>query len=315
MKILVTGGAGFIGSHVCETLLERGNLVVCVDNFNSYYDPKIKQKNISNIEKNPYFRVYKIDIANFEAIKTVFEVERPDKVIHLAASAGVRASIDDPFLFNQSNISGTLNLLELSSKFNVKKFIFGSSSSVYGERTDNGFKETDNVDNPISPYASTKRAGELLCRTYNHIYKIPIACLRFFNVYGPRVRPDMAPHRFISAMIENKVIEVYGDGLIMRDFTYVSDVVSGIILALDHKTLNFEIINLGNSNPVTLNEFINTIEKIAGKKFKIDYLSPRAGDVPKTCADITKAKAVLNWEPKLTLEEGLKITYKYFLNN
>ena len=211
MKILVTGGAGFIGSHVCESLLKRRDEVICVDNFNDYYNPEYKEKNVSECLKNDNFKLYRIDICDVDLLKEVFEKEKPEKIIHLAARAGVRPSIKDPSLYYETNVKGTLNLLELAKDFKVKNFVFGSSSSVYGNRKKGPFSEEDKVDNPISPYAATKKAGEELCYTYHCLYDLSVVCLRFFTVYGPRGRPDMAIRKFSELIRDNKEIEVYGD--------------------------------------------------------------------------------------------------------
>ncbi|MFH1406101.1 MAG: NAD-dependent epimerase/dehydratase family protein, partial [Nanoarchaeota archaeon] len=260
MKILVTGGAGFIGSHVCDALLARGDIVICVDNFNDYYDPKTKEENIKHNFSNSNFRLFRIDILNQERLKEIFQQERPDKVIHLAARAGVRPSIKDSHLYYDVNVKGTLNLLELAKEFKIKNFIFASSSSVYGNREKGPFSETDCVDFPISPYAATKKAGEELCYTYHHLYGLNVFCLRFFTVYGPRGRPDMAPLKFTKLVDKGQEIEVYGDGTSRRDYTYVSDIVKGVLAALD-RGFGYEIFNLGGSNPMEVNYLISLIEK------------------------------------------------------
>ena len=268
MKILVTGGAGFIGSHLCKQLLANENEVVVIDNLNDYYNPEIKKENIRYI-LNKNFKFYKGDITSLNSIKTIFETEGINKVVHLAARAGVRPSMEQPELYQQTNIGGTLNLLELSKKYGVEKFIFASSSSVYGERHKVPFSEKDRTDNPLSVYAATKKAGELLCNVYSD--KLSSICLRFFTVYGPRGRPDMAPYKFIKAINNEDPLELYGDGTSLRDYTFVDDIVEGILSALDYKNSDYEIINLGSSNPIKLNDFIHTIEKVVGKKGNIIY--------------------------------------------
>lgn len=305
MKILVTGGAGFIGSHVCDSLLKRGDEVICVDDFNDYYDPRIKEENIKAARQNSKFTLYLADIRNYLLMKEIFKKEAPDKVIHLAARAGVRPSIKNPFLYEEVNVKGTLNLLELSKEFFIKNFVFGSSSSVYGVNKKIPFSEEDRVDNQISPYAVTKRAGELLCHSYHELYGINISCLRFFTVYGPRGRPDMAPYKFTKLIDESKEVEMYGDGSTMRDYTFITDIVSGIVAALD-KNYGFEIFNLGNSQTVELRYFISVIEGLLGKKARIIRKPMQPGDVPITYADISKARAMLGYNPKTSIEEGMK---------
>ena len=315
MKALVTGGAGFIGSHVCEVLLDRGDKVVCLDNFNNYYDPLIKEKNIASFSSNKNFYLVREDITNYNAMHDVFDDYCPNKVIHLAARAGVRPSIENPLLYQKTNIEGTLNLLELARNHReVSKFIFASSSSVYGNRNNVPFSEADNVDNPISPYAATKKAGELLCSTYSHLFDIPITCLRFFTVYGPRGRPDMAPYKFTKAILEEKPIERFGDGTSSRDYTHISDIVDGILLALD-KNLDFGVINLGDSQPIELNYLINLIEEATGKKAKIITKPLQEGDVSTTYADISKAKKLLGWKPKMFIEPGIDGLVRWYKEN
>jgi len=305
MNILVTGGAGFIGSHVSDFLLNREDEVIVVDNFNDYYNPLIKERNIAHNIKNPKFKIYNVDITDFESLKKVFEENKIDKVIHLAARAGVRPSIVDPFLYESVNIRGTLNLLELCREFGINVFILASSSSVYGDRTNVPFKETDNVDNPISPYAASKKAIELLGYTYHHLYKIKVSCLRFFTVYGPRGRPDMMPLIFTEKIAKDQELELYAEGKQKRDFTYIEDIVLGIVSALDHG-YDYEIFNLGNSNPVETKYFLSLIEKELGKKAKIKTLPAQKGDVQLTYADITKAKELLGYNPKTRVEQGVK---------
>ncbi len=311
MKILVTGGAGFIGSHVCDALLERGDSVICVDNFNDYYSPEIKRRNIKHNLGNKEFKLFETDILDFEGMKKIFESERPDKVVHLAARAGVRPSIKNPFLYQEVNVKGTLNLLELAKDFKIKNFIFGSSSSVYGNNKKIPFSEEDNVDFPISPYAATKKEGELNCYTYHHLHGLNISCLRFFTVYGPRGRPDMAPYLFTKSMLEGTPITRYGDGSTSRDYTYVSDIVKGILAALD-QNLTFEIINLGNSSPTKLNELIAFVEKHVGKKAEIVSGEIPPGDVMITYADISKAQKLLGYVPQVSLDEGIGKLVKWY---
>ncbi|MHA1677502.1 MAG: SDR family NAD(P)-dependent oxidoreductase [Promethearchaeota archaeon] len=303
--ILVTGGAGFIGSHVCDRLLKDKKRVICIDNLNPYYSPQRKIKNIKHNFNNPNFKFIVLDITKKDQLEQVFQNNKIDKIIHLAARAGVRPSIEKPLWYKETNISGTVNLLELAKKYKIKNFVFGSSSSVYGKNKKVPFSETDNVDYPLSPYAASKKACELFCYTYSYLTDLNIACLRFFTVYGPRGRPDMAPYLFTKWIFEGKPIKRFGNGKTKRDYTYVSDIVDGVVSALN-KNFKFEIINLGNSNTVELNYFITVIEKLVGKRAKIKQYPPQKGDVPLTYADINKARNLLGYDPKISIEEGMR---------
>nr|MCK4930503.1 GDP-mannose 4,6-dehydratase [Nanoarchaeota archaeon] len=314
MKLLVTGCAGFIGSHVSEALLKRGDSVIGIDNLNDYYDVKKKQANLKILKKYKDFIFYKEDIRNYGELKKIFAKEKPDKVVHIAARGGVRPSIKDPLLYQDVNIRGTLNLLDLAKDYKVKSFVFASSSSVYGNNKKIPFSETDNVDNPISPYAATKKAAELLCHNYHYLYKMKVICLRFFNVYGPRGRPDMAPYRFTDWVYKSQPIKRYGDGTIRRDYTYIADIVKGVLVAVD-KEFDFEIINLGNNKPVEINELIRIVEKILGKKAVINELPRVPGDVEITYADISKAQKLLGYKPETTIEEGMKKFVEWYKKN
>lgn len=313
MKILITGGAGFIGSHVCDALLARGDEVICADNFNDYYDPMIKERNVANVLGFNNFKLFKGDILNYALMKDIFEKELPQKIIHLAARGGVRPSINNPFLYEEVNIRGTLNLLELAREYGLENFVFASSSSVYGNRTDGCFKETDMVDRPISPYAATKKAGELFCYNYSHLYGLNCSCLRFFTVYGPRGRPDMAPFKFVDKIGKGEEIEIYGDGTSKRDYTYISDIVNGILAALDNN-YKYEIFNLGGSSPVELNYFVSLMEINLNKKAKVKYAAKQQGDVEMTFADISKSRELLGYEPKISIEEGVKRLVEWYGN-
>lgn len=312
MTILVTGGAGFIGSHVCDMLLKKGEKVVCLDNFNDYYDPKIKRNNIKHNLDNENFFVEEIDIINYDKVKDVFSKYKIDKIIHLAARAGVRLSVNYPKLYFDVNVKGTFNLLEHSRLHKVKTFIFCSSSSVYGNSKIMPLSEKQETNNQISPYATTKKIGEILCKSYSEMYKLDISCLRFFTVYGPRGRPDMATYKFTDLIYQNKEIDMYGDGSSSRDYTFVLDIVEGIILALD-KSLRFEIFNLGNSHPIKLNKFISIIENALVKKAKINIKPMPKTDVNFTYADITKAKKMLGYNPQTNVEEGIKMFVEWYL--
>lgn len=303
--VIVTGGAGFIGSHVCDTLLKKNKKVICIDNFNNYYSPERKRKNIAHNMANKNFVLEEADITSFSSLARIFEKHKPSKIIHLAARAGVRPSLEDPFIYEETNVKGTLNLLELSRTNKLKNFVFGSSSSVYGENNKIPFSEEDRTDFAISPYAATKKAGEVLCYTYSRLYSLNVSCLRFFTVYGPRGRPDMAPYMFTDQISKGKPISMYGDGSSKRDYTFVDDIVSGIIAALE-KNFRYEIFNLGNSNTVELKKLISVIESATGKKAKIVKKEMPKGDVPITYADISKSKKMLGYLPKTGIDEGMR---------
>ena len=319
MTILLTGCAGFIGSHLLDRLLANNHKVIGIDDFNDYYAPKIKRLNVSNHLTNPNFTLIEDDINNL-TIKQFSAKGRStsggnnitiDAIVHLAARAGVRASINQPLLYEKVNIAGTLHLLELAKNLRVKQFIFGSSSSVYGNNTPPPFKETAPCDQPISPYAATKRGAELLCYTYHHLYKIPITILRFFTVYGPRNRPDMAAFKFTDSVAKGKKIEIYGSGT-SRDYTFVDDIVNGIMASLNLSKPQFNVINLGNSSPFPLREFIAAIESTVGKKAILRPKPLPAGDVNATYSDISRAKTLLGWQPKTDLQTGLRRLWEWY---
>ena len=305
MKILVTGGAGFIGSHTIKKLLKRGDDVVVVDDFNDYYDVTLKEDRISKFLGNPDIPVYREDIRNLDAMKKIFKEQKIDKVCHLAARAGVRASLLDPFLYEEVNVRGTLNLLECAKEFGIENFVYASSSSVYGGNKKIPFSESDPVDNPISPYAATKKTCELLAHTYHHLYKLRTTGLRYFTVYGPWGRPDMALFKFTRLIKKGEPIEVYNFGKMKRDFTFIDDIVAGTISSLD-KNLDYEIINLGNNHTEELSYFIECIEKELGKQAIKELKEIPPGDVPQTYANIEKAKTLLGFEPKTRITEGIK---------
>lgn len=303
MKALVTGAAGFIGSHLTERLLKDGWTVVGVDNFDAFYDPRIKRRNLAGSLSCPAFRLIEGDIRDRTAMEQAVEPDT-DVIVHLAARAGVRPSIVEPALYTDVNINGTVTLLELARERGIPKFIFASSSSVYGNNKKVPFSEDDNVDFPISPYAATKKAGELICHTYHHLYGIAINCLRFFTVYGPRQRPDLAIHKFARLIEDGKPIPVYGDGSMMRDFTYIDDILSGVLAAMDRCT-GYEIYNLGESQPISVNDLIAELEHALGKKANRQYLPLQPGDVDRTFADIAKAEAQLGYRPSTDIRTGL----------
>jgi UDP-glucuronate 4-epimerase len=306
-SILVTGGAGFIGSHLCERLLSDGVKVICLDNFDSFYDPNIKIKNVEAVKKRSpeLFELVTGDIRNPEHLNEVFQKTQIDFVVHLAARAGVRPSISDPLLYQDVNIRGTIVLLEACKAHGIKNFIFASSSSVYGENQRVPFTEEDLNIQPISPYGATKRAGELLCYSYHHLYAMNIACLRIFTAYGPRQRPEMAIQKFTRLIDRGEKVPMYGDGSSQRDYTYIDDLIDGILAVIRYHQ-GFEIYNLGESQTTSLKELIRLIEEALGKKANIQILEPQPGDVSMTYADITKAQRMLKYQPRVKMKEGIK---------
>jgi len=303
MKATVTGAAGFIGSHLTERLLKDGWTVVGVDSFDAFYDPAIKRRNIAASLSHPAFRLIEADIRDRAAMERAVE-PGTDVIVHLAARAGVRPSIAEPALYADVNINGTVTLLEAARERGVPKLVFASSSSVYGNNRKVPFSEDDNVDFPISPYAATKKAGELICHTYHHLHGIAINCLRFFTVYGPRQRPDLAIHKFARLIEDGKPIPVYGDGTMMRDFTYIDDILNGIVAAMERCT-GYEIYNLGESQPIALRELITELEHALGKKAVRQQLPLQPGDVDRTYADVSKAKSRLGYRPSTDIRTGL----------
>ena len=309
MKVVLTGGAGFIGSHVAEGLLRRGDEVHIIDSLNDFYSPERKRVNLAEIRQVGDYKFYELDICDSAGLREIMQRARPDAIVHLAARAGVRPSIDQPELYERVNVGGTVNLLEMTREFQIKKFVFGSSSSVYGESGKVPFSEADAQSRPISPYAATKLAGEQMCYAYAHLHGLAVLCLRFFTVFGPRQRPDLAIHKFTALIEAGKPIPVFGDGSTGRDYTYVDDIVAGVLAALDYESAGkpaFDILNLGNSHPVKLSELIEKLETAIGKKAIRDPQPPQPGDVSRTWADITKAGRLLGYQPRTSLEQGLK---------
>ncbi len=306
MNVIVTGAAGFIGSHLSERLVGSGQSVVGIDNFDPFYDEAIKKANIKELDKTESFRLERGDIRDADFIKKVFAQTKPNMVVHLAAKAGVRPSIADPVGYMDVNVNGTAVLLDAAQKADVKKFVFASSSSVYGNNKKVPFAESDNVDFPISPYAATKKAGELLCHTFSHIYRMDISCLRFFTVYGPRQRPDLAIHKFCGLIEQGVPIPVFGDGSMMRDFTYIDDIIDGVVSAMNNLG-GCRIYNLGESKPVRLDALISMLEKALDKKAIIERKPVPPGDVKQTFADIAKAEKELGYRPSFDVEKGLDI--------
>eukprot|EP00544_Gedaniella_sp_CCMP2646_P008761 CAMPEP_0202486192 /NCGR_PEP_ID=MMETSP1361-20130828/4815_1 /ASSEMBLY_ACC=CAM_ASM_000849 /TAXON_ID=210615 /ORGANISM="Staurosira complex sp., Strain CCMP2646" /LENGTH=411 /DNA_ID=CAMNT_0049115253 /DNA_START=217 /DNA_END=1452 /DNA_ORIENTATION=+ len=314
-KVLVTGGAGFIGSNVAEHLLARGDDVVIIDEMNDYYDVRIKEANLALL-RNKYpsekrLSIYKGDICDADLMESIFETEQPRWVCHMAARAGVRPSIQDPYVYIHSNITGTTQLMELAHKYGVENFVFASSSSVYGGSKSTFFSEEESVDNPVSPYAASKKACELLAYTYHHLYQLNITGLRFFTVYGPRGRPDMAPFKFIDRVSRGVEIQQFGDGSSSRDYTYISDIVDGIVRAID-RPHRYEIFNLGKGSGTSLKEFIDLVQKHTGKEAKIRVMPDQPGDVPYTCADVEKASRMLGYNSKVTFDEGIRRTVEWY---
>ena len=312
-NILVTGGAGFIGSHLVEQLLaENIWRVTVVDDFNDFYDPSLKRANAAPHLGRDDYELIEADIRNRRALEEIFTATRFDCIVHLAARAGVRPSLSEPFLYAETNITGTLNLLELARQTHVPQFIFGSSSSVYGINAKVPFSEDDPIRQPISPYAATKAAGEMLCHTYAHLHDLRCVALRFFTVYGARQRPDLAINKFAKLISQGQPIPVFGDGTTRRDYTYVEDIIAGVRAAIDYTATNYEAINLGESRTVELRELIALLEQELGRKAIIDRQPMQPGDVPQTFADISKARALLGYNPQTGIEEGIRHFVAWF---
>jgi UDP-glucuronate 4-epimerase len=312
-NVLVTGGAGFIGSHLVDQLLSENSWrVTVVDDFNDFYDPRLKQENISLHRQHPNYSLFEVDIRDQGELAKIFAPQNFDCIVHLAARAGVRPSLTQPQLYAETNINGTLNLLELARQHQVKQFIFGSSSSVYGINSKVPFSESDPIRQPISPYAATKAAGELLAHTYSHLYGLRCICLRFFTVYGARQRPDLAIHKFARLITAGQPIPVFGDGSSRRDYTFVDDIISGVRAAIDYDDSEYEVINLGESATVELRELIALIESELGTKAQIERQPPQPGDVPQTFADIEKARRLLNYDPQTTIQAGIRKFVAWF---
>ena len=311
MKILLTGAAGFIGSTLAEQLLERGDEVIAVDNFNDYYSPARKERNIQVACQFRTYDLQRADIRDFEGLGKIFDRERPDKICHLAAMANPRYSVSHPFLYEETNVRGTLNLLELTRQHGIEHFVFAGSSSVYANNSKVPFSEDDRVDQPLSPYAATKRSAELLAYTYHHLYGMSITALRFFTAYGPRNRPDMAIHLFTAAIDRGEPLKLFGDGSARRDWTYIGDTVRGIIAALD-RPFPYEIINLGNSHTQTEMDLIRAAEAALGKPANILHLPRPATEPAITYADISKARRLLDFEPTTSFEQGYARFFEWY---
>ena len=308
MKILVTGGAGFIGSHLSARLLQDGHEVLAVDNFDPYYDVRLKEEHVAALSKFPAFALERGDIRNVERLQNLMQAFAPDRIVHLAARAGVRPSIESPSEYSDVNVTGSIHIFESARKAGTP-VIFASSSSVYGDSTRVPYREDDVADTPVSPYAATKRAGELLAYTYHHLYQLPIICLRFFTVYGPRQRPDMAINKFAQAILKGDAITLFGDGKTARDYTFVSDIVDGIVASIERAPdLGFQILNLGGGHVIELRELVSLLEKIIGRSAEINWQGNQPGDVRLTSADISKARELLDYQPHISIENGLRAT-------
>src|SRR5882724_10139 len=311
MRILVTGGAGFIGSHLVEGLLAAGHTVAILDDFNDFYDPRIKHSNIAGFAKD--VTVHHLDLRDDASVRNLFHREKFEVIAHLAARAGVRPSIQHPQLYYDTNVTGTLHLLEAARVMGIKRFILASSSSVYGASKIVPFSEDQHLTQTLSPYAATKIAGEFLCSTYSHLYKLRIVALRYFTVYGARQRPDLAIHQFTRKIHAGEPIDQFGDGTTRRDYTYIDDIIQGTMAALKYDGPMFDVFNLGESQTIQLKDLIAVIETALGKKAKINRLSEQPGDMPLTCADISKARKLLGYDPKTKFEDGLPRFVDWFL--
>lgn len=312
---LVTGAAGFIGSKVCEFLLERQCRVVGIDNLNDAYDVRLKRWRLAQLELDPAFEFHRLDICDRARLRQLFSDQASEfgAVLNLAARAGVRVSVEDPWAYLETNVTGTLNLLDLCREFGVKKFVLASSSSLYGANNACPFREDAGTDGPLSPYAASKKAAEAICYTYHYLHGLDVTVLRYFTVYGPAGRPDMSPFRFVQWISEGRTVNVYGDGTQRRDFTYVDDIARGTLAAL--KPLGFEIINLGSDEPVVLKDAIDVIERLVGRKAMIEYRPRHPADVLATWAHIGKAERLLGWRPRTTFEEGMAETVHWYRRN
>ena len=306
LRLLITGGAGFIGSSTADRMLEKGYKVTVIDNFNDYYDPAVKERNVAPNLKRDGYRLYRGDICDRAFLEKVFSENKFDAVLHFAARAGVRPSLEQPEEYVKTNIEGTVNILEAMRRYKVMKLVFASSSSVYGNSKARKFSEKLNVSQPISPYAATKLADEQLVYTYSKLFGISAVCLRFFTVFGPRQRPDLAIHKFIRLIENNERIPLYGNGKTKRDYTYIGDIVDGVEAALAYSRRSYDIFNLGGGSPVTLIQMVRTIEKVLGKKASVEFLPMQPGDVNKTAANISKAKKFLKYKPKVSFETGIR---------
>src|SRR6266576_5392963 len=313
MRVLVTGGAGFIGSHLVEKLLASGHEVVILDDFNDFYDPQTKHDNIAGLARD--VTIYHVDLRDSELVRNLFHREKVDAIAHLAARAGVRPSIQQPRLYYDTNVTGTLLLREAARVTGVERFVFASSSSVYGASKRIPFSEDEHLTQTFSPYAATKIAGEFLCSTYSHLYNLRVVALRYFTVYGPRQRPDLAIHQFTRRIYAGQPLDQFGDGSTRRDYTYIDDVIQGTMAALNYSGPLYDVFNLGESQTIKLKDLISAIEHALGKKAKNNRLPEQPGDMPLTCADISKARKLLGYNPTTRLSDGLPRFMEWFLRN
>ncbi|MCL4119463.1 UNVERIFIED_CONTAM: hypothetical protein GTU68_064472 [Idotea baltica] len=313
MKVLVTGAAGFIGSHLSHNLLNKGYDVIGIDNFNNFYSPEVKRNNIKKLSKHKSFKFIEGSFCNKETVLKLF-LEKPDTVAHLGAMANVRYSVKHPDLFVDTNVVGTNNLLEFACKNNVKNFVFASTSSIYGQREKTPFIETDSTDLPLAPYPATKKAGELLGHAYHNMNKLNFTALRFFNVYGPAGRPDMMPYIVTEKLVEDEEITLFDNGKMFRDWTYIDDIVSGVTLALENP-LGYEILNLGRGEPVEMTEFLEITQNLTGKKAIINVIDAPESEPKITCASIDKARKLLGYDPKTNLKDGLSNFWDWYKEN
>lgn len=314
MKVLVTGGAGFIGSHLVDTLLARGDDVVCYDNFDTFYDPAIKRRNIRHNLGNPKFALVEGDVRDKKKLKETIDAHKIEGILHMAGRPGVRPSLEDPNLYQDVNVNGTINVLDAMRNSSVRNLVFASSSSVYGMNSKVPFSEDDPIERPISPYAASKRAAELFCYTYHHLYKLPVTCVRIFTAYGPRQKPEMAINKFVHNIHRGEAIPFFGDGTSKRDYTFISDTVDGLISALDNPH-PFEIVNLGSGRMIELGGLVSLIEKHVGKKANINRMPDQPGDVPLTYADISKARKLLDYSPKVSIDDGVRKFVDWYKQN
>ena len=316
--ILITGGAGFIGSHLCEQQVAKGNRVICVDIFDTFYSPRVKRQNVAGLLRHEAFHLAECDIRDNASLDRAMDrlgLGAPDVIVHLAARAGVRPSIEEPALYSSVNVEGTVSMLEFARRNGVRRFVFGSSSSVYGNNETVPFSEDDPVDHPISPYAATKRAGELLCHTYTHLYRMSVICLRFFTVYGPRQRPDLAIHKFAHLLAAGRPIPLFGDGTTERDYTYIDDILQGIEASIAFTAANpgaFELVNLGESQTIELRRLAQLIADSLGVELRIEWLPLQPGDVRRTFARVDKARRLLGYEPRVPVEQGIPKFIEWF---
>lgn len=311
---LVTGGAGFIGSHLVDRLLKSGWKVTVIDNFDDYYDPSIKRRNIAAHINNKMFKLVESDIRNLESLKMALE-DSYDVIVHLAAKAGVRPSVLNPKIYYEVNVLGTLNMLEIAKEFGIKQFIYASSSSVYGSNPNIPWREDEAQPLPVSPYGASKLSGEALGSSYSQLYGIRFIALRFFTVYGPRQRPDLAIHKFTRAMLSGDNIEIYGNGEVARDYTFIEDIIDGVVSAINYEASNFEVFNLGNNKPISILELVETLKKVLGLEPRITFVDRQLGDVQITYADIEKARRLLNYNPQTELSVGVRKFVEWYQKN